>query len=75
MSAHHDRGYGDLDLFLSVFSQRHKMTLVALELILRAHPPMSRALVFSDSFDSPFDKVMAIGVWGNRTRPLLPPAA
>ena len=67
-------GSGDLDLRPIATFKQPKMPLAVLELTPNAKPPLSRALVFSDASDFSLDKVMALGVWRNPTRLLLPAA-
>ena len=74
MSANRDRGFGYLDLLPSTAFEEPTMPLVALELNLNAKPPLSRALVFSNAVEFAFDKAVAVGVWNNHTRLLLPAA-
>ena len=71
LSAHHDRGFGDLDLFFSSTAKRPMIPFEVLGLNLSADPPLSRDVVFSDTIDFDVGKVMVLGVWGNRARPLL----
>ena len=62
-------------IYSSVLHSRNRWPpLAVLELNLRANPPLSRALVFSDTIDFDMEQVMALGVWNNHTRLLLPSA-
>ena len=74
LSAHHDRGFEDLDLRPSATFKHSMMPLVVLELNLDSDPRHSRALVSSDTPDFSIDKFMVLGVWNNHTRLLLPSA-
>ena len=74
MSAHHDRGFGDLDLFPSATFDEAMIPFVALELNHDSHPPRIRDLVLSEPPDFAIDKVTVLGVCGNHTRLLLPSA-
>ena len=52
-----------MDLFFSANFKIPMIPLAVLGLNLDAMSPLSRALVFSDTTDFSFDKVMVLGVW------------
>ena len=60
LSAHHDRGFEDIDLFFSAMFKDHMMPLVVMELNPTNHPPRSRALVFSYSMDFHLNRAMVL---------------
>ena len=74
LSAHHDRGFEDLDLLFESSSEIPMIPLVVSELNRTAHPPSSRALVFSDNMDFAIDRAMVLWMWNNRKRLLVPDA-
>ena len=74
LSAHHDRGFEDLDLFFSTVFSQPMMPLVVIEVNMATQPPRTRALVFSNSMDFSLERTMVLGVWNNHTRLLLPAA-
>ena len=61
LSAHHYRGFEDMDLFFSAFFKESGLPLVVVELNLDAPVNRSRALVFSDVSDFSIDKAMVLG--------------
>ena len=74
LSARHDRGFEDLDLFFGPTFRDPTIPLVILELGIDNIRQHSRAFVFSDSLSVSVDKAMVLGVRNGHTRMLMPSA-
>ena len=75
LTAHHDRGFGDLNSPLGIIFAKSNISLVAIGIDATTSKPSHRALVFSNNCDAiNLDKPLILGVWHNRTR-FLPPSA
>ena len=72
LSAHHDRIFEEMNLFLSGFFGELDWALVVTELKVGSpiHAILAMVLPNTENFD--INRVMVLGVWGSHTRPLLP---